>query len=64
MNQRPDLLELVIRFVCGFALAWALGRQIWGGSTPFLVALGTGVLAAWLGDALWATLARYLPWRR
>jgi fructose-specific phosphotransferase system IIC component len=60
---RPDRLELAIRFVCGFlAAGWVVGRVTSVGG--LLAGLVVGLLAAWYGDAFWATLARFLPWRR
>ncbi len=63
VEGRPDRLELVIRFVCGFLFAsYLVGRLVGGGGV--LAGLVAGVLAARYGDAFWYALARFFPWRR
>lgn len=63
MHGHPDRLEIVIRFVGGFLLAWFVaGRLVGGGG--LVAGVVTGLLSAWYGDTLWHTLARFLPWRR
>ncbi|HET8692514.1 MAG TPA: hypothetical protein VFM30_10325 [Steroidobacteraceae bacterium] len=62
--ERPDCLELAIRFACGFAFAWYAVGRFASGWPPAVAGLVVGVLAAWLGDRLWHALARLAPWRR
>jgi hypothetical protein len=62
--ERPDRLELAIRFVCGFAFAWyVVGRFAANGPSTAAGVL-VGLLAMWFGDELWHALARFAPWRR
>jgi len=63
VEGRPDRLELVIRFVCGFLVAsYLVGRLV--GGWGVLAGLVAGVLAACYGDAFWFALVRLFPWRR
>ena len=63
VDGRPDRLELVIRFVCGFlVVSYMVGRLVGGGG--MLAGLVAGVLAARYGDEFWPALGRPFPWLR
>lgn len=63
VEGRPDRLELVIRFVCGFVVvSCVVGRVV--GSGGMLAGLVAGLLAARYGDAFWHALGGLFPWRR
>jgi len=59
--ERPDRLELAIRFVCGAAFGWYVVGRFSVGWQRGAAALVAGLLALWFGDAFWHGLARLLP---
>lgn len=71
MQRKPDMLEYVIRFVCGAVLGGLLGvvlvkphdlkSTLLG---PIFFALSCGLLAMLRGDSFWETFGHWFGFRR
>lgn len=70
MVSKPDMLEYVIRFVCGAVVGGLLGALFVSPDAPAsfyvgpgLGALAFGLLAVWGGDSFWQAFSRWFGMR-